>query len=72
MLRGKDALRTYWTLGLERNPTLHFDVEGLYVGVTTLVINYRNQAGHLVNDVLRFEVPLVVEGHGTYLATPVA
>jgi hypothetical protein len=35
--------------------------------VQTLVINYRNQAGGLVNEVLVFDGALVAEGHGTYL-----
>jgi hypothetical protein len=39
----------------------------LYVGVHTLVINYRNQAGRLVNEVLVFDGALVAQGHGTYL-----
>ena len=29
--------------------------------------NYRNQNGGLVSEVLKFDGPLVVEGHGTYL-----
>jgi hypothetical protein len=33
-----------------------------------LVINYRNQRGALVNEVLSFDdADLVGEGHGTYL-----
>jgi hypothetical protein len=43
-------------------------VEALYVGVSTIVINYRNHRGSLVNEVLRFDGELVVEGHGTYLS----
>jgi hypothetical protein len=35
--------------------------------VDCLVINYRNQKGGLVNEVLIFEGPLVAEGYGTYL-----
>jgi hypothetical protein len=31
------------------------------------VINYRTQTGGLVSEVLTFDGPLVVEGHGTYL-----
>jgi len=49
-------------------PELHFEIESLYLGVQTLVINYRNQAGGLVNEVLVFDGALVAEGHGTYLA----
>lgn len=68
ILRGKPALRAYWEAGLERMPDLHFDLLALYVGVDTLVLNYRNQRGGLVNEVLRFEGDLVVEGHGTYFS----
>jgi ketosteroid isomerase-like protein len=67
VMRGTDELRAYWCEGLARNPELHFDVESLYVGVDTLVINYRNHTGGLVNEVLTFDGPLVVEGHATYL-----
>ena len=68
VVRGKPALRAYWTEGLRRIPELHFDLEALYVGVSTIVINYRNHRGNLVNEVLRFDGELVVEGHGTYLS----
>ena len=34
-----------------------------------MVINYRNQKGGLVCEVLLFDGDLVREGHGTYLAT---
>jgi ketosteroid isomerase-like protein len=67
VIRGIDDLRRYWSEGLRRNPELHFEVEGLYVGVNTLVIQYRNHSGGLVNEVLTFDGPLVVEGHATYL-----
>jgi ketosteroid isomerase-like protein len=79
IVRGKAALRDYWAEGLRRVPDLHFEIESLYVGVHTLVINYRNQAGGRVNEVLVFDGALVAEGHGTYLvrrqsllATPAA
>jgi ketosteroid isomerase-like protein len=67
-IHGKQALRAYWTEGVRLIPDLHFELVGLYVGVDTLTINYRNQNGGLVNEVLRFEGSLVVEGHGTYLS----
>ena len=67
VIRGIDDLRGYWSEGLRRNPELHFEIEDLYVGVNTLVIQYRNHSGGLVNEVLTFEGPLVVEGHVTYL-----
>lgn len=68
VVRGKAALREYWTTALGALPGLHFDIIGVYRGVSTLVINYRNHRGELVNEVLVFDADgLVREGHGTYL-----
>ncbi|OHU30750.1 YybH family protein [Mycobacteroides franklinii] len=64
---GKQAIRAYWTDALARNPDLHFEPVGTYVGATALVINYRNHKGGLVNEVLIFNGDNVIEGHGTYL-----
>ena len=66
-IRGKTALRDYWSEGLRRMPDLHFEVLGVYVGVDTLVINFRNQAGRLGNEVLVLDGPLITSGRGTYL-----
>jgi hypothetical protein len=48
-------------------PDLHFDIVGVYQGESVVVINYRNQSGALVNEVLEFDGGLVCRGHGTYL-----
>ena len=69
VIRGKAALRAYWAEGLRHIPDLHFEVVAVYVGVHTLVINYRNQLGRLVNEVLIFDGSLVAQGHGTYLGS---
>lgn len=68
VVRGKPALRDYWMTALELVPDLHFEVVGVYQGESLLVINYRNERGGLVNEVLAFEGDLVREGHGTYVA----
>lgn len=67
VIRGKGALRAYWTEALRRIPDLRFDLIGVYAGVRSLVINFRNQKGGLANEVLIFDQGLVTEGHGTYL-----
>jgi hypothetical protein len=67
-VHGKDALREYWRIGLERIPDLHFEVLDTFAGVETIVIRYRNQIGGVVSEVLIFDGHgLVREGHGTYL-----
>jgi hypothetical protein len=68
VIRGKEALRRYWSEGIRLIPDLRFEVLGVYVGISTVVINYRNQAGGVVSEVLTFDGDLVREGHGTYLA----
>jgi hypothetical protein len=67
-VRGKPALRDYWTTALATVPDLHFEMIGVYQGQDLLVINYRNERGGLVNEVLVFDGDLVLEGHGTYLS----
>jgi hypothetical protein len=68
VVAGKDSLRHYWATALKSLPDLHFEVIGCYRGQSTLVINYRNHLGGLVNEVLTFDdAGLVREGHGTYL-----
>jgi ketosteroid isomerase-like protein len=68
VVAGKDALRHYWTTALKSLPDLHFEIVDVYRGESTLVINYRNHLGGLVNEVLTFDTGgLVREGHGTYL-----
>ncbi len=70
IVRGKPALREYWEEGLRLIADLRFEVLGCYVGVASLVINYKNQNGGLVNEVLIFDGGLVKEGYGTYLSSP--
>lgn len=67
VVRGKGALRDYWVTALAALPDLHFEVVGVYTGQSVVVINYRNQQGVLVNEVLMFDGDLIREGHGTYL-----
>jgi ketosteroid isomerase-like protein len=69
LVRGKAALRRYWTRALQRFPDLRFVVEGVYQGIDTIVIAYRNQDDKLVSEVLRFSGDVVIEGHGTYLVS---
>jgi ketosteroid isomerase-like protein len=67
---GIDALRAYWAEGLRRIPDLHFELIEVYAGIDTVVLNYRNQTGQLVNEVLTFQAGLIVSGIGTYGPLP--
>ena len=70
VVRGKDQLRAYWREGLRLIPDLHFTVEQVYAGVRVIVVQYRNQRGKVVDEVLVFGPDgLVIEGHGAYRAT---
>lgn len=68
VIRGKDALRRYWTEALRLNPGLHFELLGAYFGVDVLVIRFRTQEGADRCEVLEFSGGLVRSGHGTYAA----
>jgi chromate reductase len=72
VIRGREALRAYWSHALGLLPDLRFTVEAVYTGLDTIVINYRNHAGNRVCEVLRFDGALVVAGHGTYLSDAAA
>jgi hypothetical protein len=67
VMRGKAALRGYWSKGLSLIPNLHFEVVGVRSSVDAVVIDYRNQDGAVVAEVLRFgSNGLIVEGFGAY------
>jgi ketosteroid isomerase-like protein len=72
VLRGKAAIRAYWSAALARVPELRFEVRETYAGIDQLVIQYRNHLGGLVCEVLRFEGDVAVEGAGTYLTEDAA
>lgn len=67
---GKDALRAYWSQALRRTPDLHFTIEAIFAGVETLVIQYRNQNGAKVSEILHFAGGHVIRGDGAYEITP--
>jgi hypothetical protein len=44
-LRGKDAIRAYWTKALAQTPTLHFELINVFVGATSVTLSYRGHRG---------------------------
>ncbi len=67
VVRGKAALRSYWVSALDGHPDLHFELEGVYEGIDTIVLHYRNETGILINEVLTFEEGFVTVGHATHI-----
>jgi len=53
-LKGKDAIRPYWQIGLEQIPPLRFEFLDVLIGANSITILYRNQNGVLVAEVLIF------------------
>ena len=44
-LKGKQAVRDYWSRALARFPDLHFELVDVYVGASSAVIHYRGPRG---------------------------
>ncbi|MFE7354455.1 nuclear transport factor 2 family protein [Streptomyces sp. NPDC057543] len=65
-VHGREALRRYWAAALERIPELKSEVVDVRASVHALVIDYRNQIGGRVSEVLTFRDGLVVSGFGAY------
>lgn len=51
-LRGKPAIRPYWTAGLAATPPIRFELLGVYAGVDTVVIHYCSIGRRLVTELL--------------------
>ena len=69
VVRGKAALRDYWSTGLVKAPQLHFEINWVMQGIDLVVIGFRNEQGIDRCELLRFRGDLVTEGHGTYPVT---
>ena len=44
-LKGKEAVRKYWCLGLKKQPDLHFEFVNVCLGVNSITINYKGPNG---------------------------
>ena len=66
-LRGKDAIRSYWSRGLAATPPLHFWLDSVLLGVGSIVLVYRNATQRRVTETLFFDEQLrVVRGMAHY------
>ena len=44
-LKGKEAVREYWCLGLQKQPDLHFETINVCLGANSITINYKGPNG---------------------------
>ena len=66
--KGKDDIRSYWQIGLNAKPPLHFQLQDVLVGVDTIAIYYRSLSrNRMVAEILRFDDQgQVTSGAGLY------
>jgi ketosteroid isomerase-like protein len=67
-LKGKDAIRPYWEMGLSAQPPLHFELREVLVGTDTIAIYYWSRTrNRMVAEVLTFDSERrVVRGAALY------
>ena len=53
-VRGKAALRSYFQRGLEAYPNLHFELQDVMFGISSVVLCYRNQKGTKSAEFMEF------------------
>ena len=67
-VHGKANLRAYFQRGLEAYPELHFHLENVFLGVSSLVLLYTNQKGTSTAEFMEFsavgKVARVVANYG--------
>lgn len=67
-LKGKEALRPYWSAGLRADPPLHFDIVQVFAGVDTISIHYRSRGRKMACETFVFDERMrVVRSMATHL-----
>jgi len=54
LVEGKNALRAYWTLALERAPKLYFELDCVFTGSNALTLLYTNHRDQKVTETFVF------------------
>ena len=67
VVRGKDALRAYWTTALQSRADLHFELVDVHLGIDAIAIHYRDQTGRGTTEFAAFDADgKVARGWGLY------
>jgi len=70
-LKGKEAVRAYWSKALSLIPDLHFELLTIFVGVNSIVLHYENQAGRLSAEAFEFGPDMkVIRSFANYANPP--
>ncbi len=59
-LKGKDAMRPYWSTGLAAQPPLHFELLGVFAGADTISIHYHSHGRKFCCETFVFDEHLRV------------
>jgi ketosteroid isomerase-like protein len=54
-VRGKQALRAYFSMGLTAYPNLRFELKDLMWGVSSVVLYYANQKGSMTGELMELD-----------------
>jgi SnoaL-like domain len=54
MLKGKAQVGAYWRTALERLPDLHFELQDVFIGASSVTIFYKAVQGKIAAEVLLF------------------
>ena len=54
MLRGKEAVRSYWAKALALVPDLKFELQAILLGVESIILFYQGARGRMVAEVFHF------------------
>ena len=54
-LKGKEAMRPYWTAALMANPPLHFEILDVFAGIDTISIHYRSRGRRVACETFIFD-----------------
>lgn len=55
VLKGKAAIRPYWSAGLASTPPIRFELLGAFGGIDTVVIHYRSVGRRYVVEILELD-----------------
>jgi SnoaL-like domain len=67
VLRGKPAIRPYWSAGLQASPPIRFELLGVYAGVSSISIHYKSIGRKLVVETLELDPERrVIRGSACY------